>query len=315
LATRRLFFATDIHGSEKCFLKFVNAAKFYKAQAIVLGGDVTGKVIVPLVKYDNEYRATFRGLTRTAKDENEAAQLEKEIRFTGYYPYRTNPDEMQRLQSEAAVHPIFLRLMLETLEQWIRLAEERLRGSGVEMYMTGGNDDVPEIKSIIRKSDYVIDPEGEVVNIFGRHEMISLGFSNPTPWKTPRECSEEELWSKIQDMTSRVKDMKNCIFNFHVPPIDSGLDAAPKLDADLTPVYEGTELVTISAGSSSVRKAIEQCQPLLGLHGHIHESRGFMKIGRTLCINPGSESSEGILHGVMVDVKDDGSLTYTLTQG
>jgi Icc-related predicted phosphoesterase len=312
----RIYFATDIHGSEKCFIKFVNAAKFYKAQVLILGGDVTGKVIVPLVRYGNEYRATFRGLPRTAKGESEVEQLEKEIRFTGYYPYRTDPDEVHQLENnEAAVRPIFLKLMLETLEKWIRLAEERLRDSGVAMYMTGGNDDVPEIKPIIRKSDYVKDPEGEVVNLFGKHEMISLGFSNPTPWKTPRECSEEELWSKIQDMASQVKDMKNAIFNFHVPPIDAGIDVAPKLDADLKPVYEGTELVTVSAGSSSVRKAIEEYQPLLGLHGHIHESRGFLNIGRTLCINPGSESSEGILRGVIVDIKEDGSLTYTLTQG
>ena len=36
-----IFFSSDVHGSEKCWMKFVNAAKFYGAQALVMGGDIT----------------------------------------------------------------------------------------------------------------------------------------------------------------------------------------------------------------------------------------------------------------------------------
>jgi Icc-related predicted phosphoesterase len=225
-------------------------------------------------------------------------------------------EEMLQLQSDTArVDSIFKHLMLETLRRWIKLAEERLRNSGVSLYITGGNDDIPEIKTIISESDYVIDPEERVVEIDGKYEMVSLGWSNPTPWNTPRECSEEELMGKIEKMVTQVRDVGRCIFNLHVPPINTIISECQKLDKDLKPVFEGSEPVMISGGSTSVRNAIEKYQPLLGLHGHIHESRGVVKIGRTLCINPGSEASEGILRGVIVNL-DNGSLkSYQLTAG
>lgn len=316
MAFTRLFYATDVHGSEKAYLKFLNAANFYKAQILVLGGDITGKVIVPLIKGPSGYSAKFRGVDREAKDESQAQELEKEIRLSGYYPYRTDPDEMRQLQTdEVRVHSIFVQLMLETLQRWVQLAGERLRSSGVKMYMTGGNDDIPEIKAIIRGSDYLIDPEERVVEIDSKHEMISLGWSNPTPWNTPRECSEEEIWRKVESMASQVKNMRNCLFNLHVPPIDSIISECQKLDKDLKPVFVGGEPEMTSGGSLSVRKAIEEHQPLLGLHGHIHEARGTVKLGRTLCVNPGSESSEGILRGVIVNIENDFVKSYLMTQG
>jgi Icc-related predicted phosphoesterase len=316
VAFTRLFYATDVHGSEKTYIKFLNAASFYKTQILILGGDITGKVLVPLVKGPNGYTANFRGVGREAKDEAQLQALENEIRLLGAYPYRTEPEEMRQLQTdEAKVHSIFARLMLDTLKRWIRLAEERLRNTGVKIYMTGGNDDIPEIKDIIRASDYVIDPEDRVFEIDGKHEMISLGWSNPTPWNTPRECSEEELWHKIEAMASEVKNMKSCVFNTHLPPANTVIAECQKLDKDLKPVFLGTEPVMISGGSFSVQKAIEQYQPLLGLHGHIHEARGNVKIGRTLCINPGSESSEGILRGVMVNLEAESVKSFLLTSG
>ena len=315
--TTRLFFATDLHGSEKCYYKFVNAAKFYKVNILVMGGDITGKLLIPVVKEDGgKYHATFSDSRRTAKNEEELLQLEKEIRFSGYYPYRTDQEQMNQLQTdEAKVHSVFVQVMLDTLRSWVHLAEERLKGTGIQLYITGGNDDLPQIKDILHESDFVIDPEDEVVNIDGKHEMISSGWSNPTPWKTPRECSEEELWKKIESMAGKVTDMKNCIFNLHVPPIDSGIDTCPKLDANLKPVIKGGEIEMTVGGSTSVRKAIEQYQPLVGLHGHIHESKGFIKIGQTLSLNPGSEYSEGILRGVVVELDNGAIKNYMLTQG
>ena len=316
--TIKLFFSTDVHGSEKCYIKFLNAGKFYKAQVLVLGGDITGKVIVPLVKDSKgHYKATFRGVEREAKNEQEAQELEKVIRFSGYYPYRTDTDGMLKLQTDdQSVRSLFTQLMLDTVKRWVQLAEERLRDSGTKVYITGGNDDLPEIKPIIGASDYVVDPEDKVVDVDGKHEMISCGWSNPTPWKTPRESSEEELEKRIENMIAQhVKDMSNCIFNMHVPPIDSGLDTCPKLDANLKPEYAGGQPVMTVGGSSAVRKAIEKYQPLVGLHGHIHEAKGFIKIGRTLCLNPGSEYSEGILRGTLVELEDGSVKNFLLTQG
>ena len=312
----RLFFATDLHGSEKAFLKFLNAAKFYNVQYLILGGDITGKAVIPIVKGPEGYEARFRGVRREVSNDAELQKLEKEIYDSGSYPYRTDPNEMDRLQTdEKRVQEIFVQLMLERLERWIRLAGERLKGTGAQMYVTGGNDDLEEIKAVVAKSDFVLDPEEKIVDIEGKYEMASLGFSNPTPWKTPRECSEEELWQKIETMVSRVKDMKNCIFNFHVPPIDTPISECQKLDENFKPVFLASEPVMISAGSVSVRKAVEQYQPLLGLHGHIHEARGVVKIGRTVCINPGSEYGEGILRGAIVNLDGASVKSYQLTAG
>jgi Icc-related predicted phosphoesterase len=315
--TTKIFFATDLHGSEKCFLKFVNAAKFYKANSLIMGGDITGKMIIPIIKGANgKYHATFLGNKRSAKNEEELQDLQRAIRFAGYYPYITSPQAMEQLQTDdTKVQAIFKELMLNTVKRWVQVAEERLKESGIKVYITGGNDDIAEIEDIIGSSSYVIDPEDKVVEIDGKFQMISTGWSNPTPWKTARECSEEQLWAKIETMAGQVKDMKNSIFNLHVPPIDSGLDTCPKLDENLKPVIAGGEIVMTGGGSTSVRKAIETYQPLLGLHGHIHESKGFVKIGRTLCLNPGSEYGEGILRGVLVDLDDGDVKNFLLTQG
>jgi len=313
----RIFFVTDLHGSERCFSKFLNAGKFYKTNTLIMGGDITGKLMIPIVKeLDGRFEATYADAKHVAKNDTELQELEKEIRFEGYYPYLTTPSEMDELQnSPQKVEVVFKKLMLDNVQRWVNLIEQHLRGSGISVYVTGGNDDLREISPILQSSDFVIDPEEKVVYLDSKHPMLSTGWSNPTPWKTPRECSEEELTGKIEEMTSQIKDFKNCVFNTHVPPIDSGLDTAPKLDANLKPVVEGGEMAVAPAGSTAIRAAIEKYQPLLGLHGHIHESKGFVNIGRTLCINPGSEYSEGILRGVIVELGDGKIKNYLLTQG
>jgi len=314
---KKIFFATDLHGSEKCFMKFVNAGKFYKADTLIMGGDVTGKLLIPVVKQpDGRFLATYSGSKYYAKSDKELEEVQKEIRFAGYYPYLTDQEHMKELQTdETKLNMLFVKVMLGTLERWMQIVEERLRGTGTEVYMTGGNDDLPEVEDIIRRSGFVIDPEGKAVEIPGGYEMISSGWSNPTPWKTPRECSEEELSKKIQNMTSQVKDMKKCIFNLHVPPFASSLDTCPKLDANLKPQIQGGEVEMGPGGSTAVREAIEKYQPLVGLHGHIHEAKGFVKIGKTLCLNPGSEYGEGILRGALLELDGTSVKNFLLTQG
>jgi len=282
-----------------------------------MGGDVTGKLLVPVVKQaDGKYLAVYSGNKYYAENEDELEQVQKEIRFSGYYPYVTDVEHMKELQKdESTVNKLFVKVMLATLERWMGLAAERLQGTGTEVYMTGGNDDLPEVEEVIRKSTFIVDPEGKAVSISGGYEMISSGWSNPTPWKTPRECSEEDLWNKIDGMVSQVKDVNKCIFNLHVPPFDSTLDTCPKLDENLKPMIQGGEIEMGPGGSTSVRKAIEKYQPLVGLHGHIHEAKGFVKIGKTLCLNPGSEYGEGILRGALLDLDGPTIKNFLLTQG
>jgi Icc-related predicted phosphoesterase len=313
----RIFFATDVHGSEKCFLKFLNTPSVYKVNTLILGGDVTGKMIVPIIKKNGgSHTAEFLNHNYVMKSDKEVEELEKKVRWTGYYPYRTTEEEVAQMRGDPTkVDAVFTDVMMDTLRRWMGMAEERLKGKGVKVYMTGGNDDRPDIEDVLKSSSFVVDPEGEVVSLDGGFEMLSSGWSNPTPWKTPRECSEEELASKLEVMVGKVRDMKKCIFNLHVPPYDTGLDTCPKLDENLKPVYAGSEIMMISAGSKAVRDAIEKHQPVLGLHGHIHESRGFVKIGRTLCLNPGSEYTEGMLRGVVVELEEKGVKNYLLTVG
>lgn len=314
----RMFYTTDLHGSEQCFLKFINAGKFYKASVLVCGGDITGKMIVPLIETgEGGYEAQFLGKSQTAKSEDDAKQLEKSIMYAGYYPFRTTKDEMTKLnQNPADVDRLFSDLMRQRVDRWVKTAEEKLKGTGIKCMITPGNDDRMNIDEVLNVSQFVINPEGKIVSIDDRHEMISTGYTNITPWNCPRDISEEELAKRIEEVVSKVTNMQTCIFNFHCPPYDSNIDSAPKLDKDLKPVVSpGGEMLMIPVGSKAVRAAMEKHQPLLGLHGHIHESRGTAKIGRTLCLNPGSEYGEGILRGALITLEDDKIKSYQFTSG
>jgi Icc-related predicted phosphoesterase len=315
----KIFYATDVHGSERTFQKFINCWRSYEVKILILGGDITGKMAIPIIDEGNgNFECEFQGQKWTGGKED-LEDLKRRASVIGSYPFVVNAEEKKELDANPTkLNEAYDRLAVERLEKWLRLAEEKLKDTGVMVYITGGNDDPTFIENVIRRSSYVIDPEGQVVAINDQYEMASLADSNPTPWKTPRECSEDELERKIEAMISQVKDVKKCIFNFHVPPKDSTIDTAPKLDGSVFPpryVVEGGVQVTIGAGSLAVRRAIEKHQPILGLHGHIHESRGAINIGRTLCLNPGSEYGEGILRGVIVTLKGDSVKGYQFTSG
>jgi hypothetical protein len=315
----RVFYTTDIHGSEDCFRKFLAAAKTYKPNVLILGGDMTGKMIIPIIaESQTEWTTTFLGEHLTMRSESELQETEKRIRATGSYTYRVSGRaEAEEMQADKdRVQTLFCKLMCDSVSSWIRLAEERLKGSGVRCYISPGNDDTFTIDPIIKASDYVIYPEGKVVMIDEQHEMISCGYSNMTPWKCPRDIAEEELEEKIANMAAQVQDMELCIFNLHCPPVNTTLDQAPKLDKDLNPsVQPGGGFEMAPAGSIAVRDMIQKHQPLLGLHGHIHESRGTFKIGRTLCINPGSEYAERVLRGVLLDIDGKRTKDFLFTSG
>ncbi|HMK94812.1 MAG TPA: hypothetical protein VK536_05355 [Candidatus Limnocylindrales bacterium] len=313
----RIFFATDVHGSERTFMKFVNCAKFYKANVLIMGGDITGKLVVPIIKQsDDSFSVNFLGIDRKTRDEKELEELEKTIRFSGYYPYRTTKEEMAQIgNDEKKIDALFQKLMMENLDRWLSIAEERLKGAKIKCYITPGNDDSFLIDHCFKGYDYIINPEDQVVQIDEHHEMICTGYSNITPFKAPRELPEDKLYEKIEAMASKVQKMQNCIFDFHCPPINSELDTCQELDATLRPVFRLGQPSMIGAGSTSVRKAIEKHQPLLGLHGHIHECKSSAKIGRTLCLNPGSQYSEGILNGVIINIDEKSIRSHQFTSG
>jgi Icc-related predicted phosphoesterase len=285
---------------------------------LILGGDLTGKMVVPLVRQpDSTYQVDFLGITHILKTESEVQNMEKTISESGYYPYRTEPKEVEELSKEN-IDGLFLRLMKERLSSWMRLIEDRVAPTGIKVYVTGGNDDPLEIEEILNGSDAVINAQDRVCRIDDYHEMISSGLSNPTPWNTRREVSEVKLGESIEAMVSKVNDMGNAIFNIHAPPKDSELDTCPLLDASVSPpkpIMKQGQMIMYGAGSTAVRACISRHQPLLGLFGHIHESRGVLRIGRTLCINPGSEYSEGILRGALITLEKDKIKNHQLTSG
>lgn len=312
----RIFFATDIHGSEPCFLKFIKAGEFYKADVLVLGGDITGKQMIAIEQSNAVYHAHLFGQDWTAQTPAELAQLESQIRSNGYYPFIATSEEMAELEANPAqVNQMFTRVMCDTVARWVHLAEERLRGTGVKCFISPGNDDQFELDSILKNSDVILYPEGEIVGLDGVHTMASCGYANMTPWRCPRDIEEDELYARLETILVKVEDPSRCVFNFHAPPYDSTLDSAPELDANLKPVLIGGQENIIPVGSKSVREMIEKYQPLVGLHGHIHECRGAVEIGKTVCLNPGSEYSEGILRGVLVNLSEGKLLSYQFVSG
>lgn len=313
----RIFFVSDVHGSDRCFRKFVNAAKFYGVGVLILGGDLIGKEILPMVKTgDGSVRVKSGNVNRLLRSAAEVAEFQKGVVDSGGYSYLAEAKEFEDLEAKPElVVALFKKLAVERLRSWVELADQRLCGTDVKCYMSPGNDDYFEIDPVLSSGRCVANPEGRVVDIDGQHEMITLGYTNRTPWRSPREVDEVALQERIDAMAREVREMRYAMFNLHVPPIGTSIDQAPKLDKDLRPVVSGGEVVMAAAGSSAVRHSIERYQPLVGLHGHIHESRGMVRIGRTLCFNPGSEYGSGILKGVVCELDGDSVSSYLLTSG
>jgi Icc-related predicted phosphoesterase len=310
-----IFFATDLHGSNVCFKKFVNAGKFYGASVLILGGDVTGKMMVPIARQkDGSYLASSAGKELRLEGE-EAAALEQQVSDMGFYPKVMSEEEFQGLRDDPeGQEALFHELIRERLEEWIEYARPRLAEQGVKCFAAPGNDDAFFIDELFADSDAIELLEGRVVDVEGI-EMLTTGWSNETPWKTERETSESELRTMIMKMIDRLERPENAIFNIHVPPHATALDQCPKLDENLRPVSSGGNPVMTSAGSTAVRELIEAHQPLLGLHGHIHEGRGIARIDRTVCVNPGSNYSEGVLNGSLIRLRQGEVRDVHLTQG
>ena len=313
----KMFFATDIHGSEICWKKFLNAAAFYKADLVVLGGDVTGKVMVPIIAYPGYWEVTIRGERRRLETRDELLEAERQLRDRGSYPAIVTRDELDALSSsgEGGITERFNAEMTRSLDRWLDMADGKLRGGAIPCVLNGGNDDIFEIDPILEAAPSVTFAEGKVIDL-GGFTMVSMGWTNPTPWDTHREAPEDQLAAKIDAIVGQVPggNMDRTIFNFHAPPYGTGLDEAPALDATMRPKHGGAVLEPV--GSTAVRESILHYQPMLSVHGHIHESRGVAKLGRTLTVNPGSSYGDGVLQAALIDMNPkNGKVKYVLVNG
>ena len=311
----KIFFATDIHGSEICWKKFLNAAAFYKADMVILGGDVTGKAMVPIIAYPGYWETRIRGELIRVETREDLVAVEQRIRDRGFYPMNITPDEYDVIAgSEEVKDQRFEEEMLRSLDRWLDMADRKLGHTGdIPCILNGGNDDIFDIDPVIEASPTVTFAEGKVLDLDGFY-MASMGWTNPTPWDTHREAPEDELAGKIDAVAASVPDLSRTIFNFHAPPHGTGLDEAPALDASFRPTHGGAVMKPV--GSTAVREAITRYQPLVSLHGHIHESKGVARLGRTLSVNPGSSYSDGVLQAALIELNHKkGKVKYVLVNG
>ena len=310
----RLFYASDIHGSDLLWRKFLGAAKFYDAEAAVMGGDLLGKAIIPIARRpDGTYTGEFLGAKRVVHEGQELDELTAAIRFNGFYPWVASPDEIARRGADTDA--LFADIAQDEIRHWLELAEAKAAPNGSSgLYVMAGNDDPLYVDPLLAASPAVVFCDERIVRV-GDHEMLSSSYANPTPWDSPRELDEGALYARLRALADQLERPETSIFNLHVPPYDSGLDQAPDLKPDLTPRYSGGQPVMKPVGSHAVRRLIEEVQPLLALHGHIHESKGETRIGRTLALNSGSEYNTGRLHGAVVTLGDDRVVSHQFVVG
>jgi uncharacterized protein len=315
----RVFYAADMHGSERVWRKFVNAGKFYGADALILGGDLTGKMLVPIIEEKlGRYSAQVFGRVERVKGPEGLEDLEKRLRFNGYYPLRCSPSECERLSADPEHRTTVMKgVMVDTVRRWVGIADEKLAGSGIVIYGIAGNDDAFEIDDVLN-GESVRNVEGRVVRL-GDYQLLSSAWSNPTPWDTPRELEDEALYEKLRELANRLEPVVPVILNLHIPPFDSGLDTGPAVgdieDGTVRVKTSGGVPLEAPVGSLAVRRLIEEVKPVVSFHSHIHESRNAVKIGDSLCINPGSAYQDGTLCGAFVDLEGGRILRYQLVSG
>jgi uncharacterized protein len=312
----RIFFATDVHGSEVCWRKFLNSGKHYQADVVILGGDMTGKALVPIINDGGgRWHATLLENRESLEGEEQVATFEQAVKRRGYYPFRVDPDELHELANdEPRWHALFEEHMLNTVREWMDMADERLAGTGIRCFVCPGNDDQLEVDEVIANAKTVELGEGRVIEVDG-YQMASSGWANRTPWDTYREEDEPQLAERIERMTAQLTaSPERTIFSLHCPPYGTGLDDAPELTAEMDLKDAGHAVKPV--GSTAVRDAIERHQPALSLHGHIHECRATKRLGRTLCVNPGSSYEQGQLLGAVIDVEGGKQVKkFVLTSG
>jgi uncharacterized protein len=315
--TLRLYYASDVHGSDQCWRKFLGAGRFYGVDALIMGGDLAGKAIVPVrALADGRYSAMLLGDERVADDEAELDELLAAIRYNGMYPWVARGDEVAAIAADpAATEALFDRVMLDEMRRWVQAADRVAAAANLQILLMAGNDDPWDMDDVLREATAARFCDDQVVQV-GPHELVSCSYANVTPWHSPRELDEDSLYRRMRALADGLERPERAIFNLHVPPFDSGLDIAAEVDPEtLTYVFESGRRKEIPVGSHAVRQLIEEVQPLLSLHGHIHESRGMTNIGRTLAINSGSEYSSGRIHGALVTLAGDRVGARQLTIG
>jgi Icc-related predicted phosphoesterase len=295
------YFTGDLHGSELTFGKALRAGKFYGVNAVILAGDMVGKGMIPIIKTGSKYTCEFGGEQRNMETEAELKSMIEMIDNTGFYTYITDREEVAALRADPAQSEKLVDdLVVSRMETWCARMEESYRKDGVTYYVSAGNDDPFSVDAVMGSRPGVVNPEGKCVSVHEKIDMLTYGWTNPTPWDTPRELPDDQLLLKLEELIQLVPDPKKCIFSLHAPPYGTKLDIAPNLTKDLRMMSGLGGSPFQNVGSRAVRSVIEKYQPLVGVHGHVHECPGKDKIGNTFIFNHGSEYAQGVLRGVIL---------------
>ena len=312
----RIIQAADFHGSTAAWRKFMAAAKQHNAQHAIVSGDLTGKAIVPIIRSNGHYEGHLFGNRVVAETDAELAAFQARIENVGFYDHVSDLDEAQALDADAeALHRLFVQKMNDRLERWLEFASEYLEPLGIPLWVIPGNDDDQSVDPILNAAQYARNVDHQVVEIDEHHELVSMGDTSMTPWECPRDYPEEHMVVAVRDLVEKIKRPSSAIFNFHCPPFNTKIDQAPSLKENLEIEFEAGQVIMTSAGSPAIRRAVEEVQPLLSLHGHIHEARGVQKLGRTVALNPGSEYAEGIMKAAIVNLEPERVKGYMLISG
>jgi uncharacterized protein len=315
----RILYASDFHGSDASFRKFLSAALRYEANVLVTGGDLTGKAMIPIIhKGKGRFSGHLFGRKEETSTPEELEKLKQTISNVGFYPIVLEPDEAVELETNNDLMAAkFEQEMCKRIREWLTLFDEKLGSYGLPLYFLPGNDDLYSIDKIIAEFEdrNVYNPDHKRYMIDEYHEIIGLSYSNMTPWHCNRDVEEEELNHSLTKIAESLEFPERAITVLHVPPFNSGLDVCPELDENLHIIHRGGQVLMKPVGSTAVREFIEKVQPLLSLHGHIHEAPGHTRIGRTLAINAGSEYAEGIMKAAIINLEKDRVKGHVLISG
>ena len=313
---QRIIQAADFHGSTAAWRKFLAAAKQHRVQHAIVSGDLTGKAIVPVIHRGDHWEGWLFGNRERMESDAELERFARRVEDVGFYPHLCELDEAQALEADAdRLHALFVEKMNARLGEWLALAGEHLEPLGIPLWLIPGNDDDQSVDAILDAAPYGTNVDHRVVEIDERHELVSMGDTSMTPWECPRDYPEEHMVVAVRELVEQIRNPAGAIFNFHCPPFNTQIDQCPALNEKLEIEFEAGQVVMSSAGSPAIRRAVEEVQPLLSLHGHIHEARGIQRLGRTVALNPGSEYAEGVMKAAIVNLEPTRVKGYMLISG
>jgi Icc-related predicted phosphoesterase len=310
----KIFFATDVHGSELCFQKFLRAADFYNADLLFFGGDYSSKDVL-LFSQDATTVLEYRGTVIKKKFERQSEVLEyiSLSRGSGVSVEEVDQNTIND-PDNTKINQAYERALRKKLESWVEMAKVSYGKYGIPIFVIPGNDDLQFTDEYFQQPPFQFVHRKHVLLDCGVN-VLGWGGSNRTPWNTAREYDETDILQQLNEAVRYPLAGTASILFAHPPPYNSGLDLAPEVGENFQLKLTLGSPHKAPIGSRAVRQFVEAHQPMVGLFGHVHEGRGYHKIGNTTCINPGSMYYTGRLVGCLVTIEEGRVKNFQFTEG